>query len=206
MYHAVVYSIVMFMHFCYVLIMKLSSFFSSSSNTRPLYSGIKNENVNKKDNRPAASMKPSCCIVNLSSQSADWIPAGILNVEIDKPDSCLESIQPTREAANGCQEDSSDVTSCHAWKISTKYFNADVLLQLVNSQALLAGSERLQRVVQTTEAVVFYCDATRESFELASRAWERFKEVSPAVCLCVVEQILETAGGKITSRSDTTSV
>jgi hypothetical protein len=148
-------------------------------------------------------MKPSCCIVNLSSQSADWIPAGILNIETEKPDSCRESLQPTREAANSCQEDSSDVNFCHAWKISTKYFNADVLLHLVNSQALLAGSERLQPVVQTTEAVVFYCDATRESFELASRAWERFKEVSPAVCLCVVEQILEIAPGKFTSLSDT---
>jgi hypothetical protein len=148
-------------------------------------------------------MKPSCCIVNLSSQSADWIPAGILNIETEIPDSCFKSIQPTREAANGCQEDISDVTSCHAWKISTKYFNADVLLQLVNSQALLADSVRLQPVIETTEAVVFYCDATRESFELASRAWERFKEVSPAVCLCVVEQILETAPGKFTSLSET---
>ncbi len=124
-------------------------------------------------------MKPNCCIVNLSSQPAAWIPQRILG-------------QDSR------QEDSGS-TQCYRWKISTKYFHADVLLQLVSCRTLLEDSERLQPVIQSTEAVVFYCDTTRESFQLAASAWERFKEVSPAVCLCVVERTVDVAAGKFLS-------
>jgi len=131
--------------------------------------------------------------VNLSSQSADWIPAGILNRETEETES-----SPAGDVNAG--SDSNDVTSSYPWKISTKYFDADVLLQVVAAQPLFEDSERLQPVIQATEAVVFYCDATKESFQLASLAWERFKEVSPAVCLCVVEQIMDVPAGNSSPR------
>ena len=138
-------------------------------------------------------MQPSCCIVNLSSQPADWIPVQILG---DK-----ELSQQPSPITNGRQqpEDSSEGPVIHSWRVSTKYFNADILLQVVACPALLEDSERLQPVIQTTEAVVFYCDSTKDSFQLASRAWERFKEVSPAICLCVVERTLDVATGKFLS-------
>lgn len=123
--------------------------------------------------------QPVCCILNLSSGSAGWIPASILG----------------QEAAAIHQDNSTDTAGCHGWRVATKYFHADILLQTVNVAALLEeeDSEELQPVIQSTEAVVFYCDSSRESFQLAGRAWERFKEVSPAVCLCVVERTLDVA-------------
>jgi hypothetical protein len=131
-------------------------------------------------------MLPGCCIVNLSSQPADWIPSRIL-AQQDNPSQS--------EHAAKCHEEQHGLKR-HTWQITTKYFRADIFLHVMDSKTLLENSETLQLIIDSTEAVVFYCDSTKVSFQQAETAWEKFKEVSPAICLCVVESLSDVVKGK----------
>jgi hypothetical protein len=141
-------------------------------------------------------MLPGCCIVNLSSQPADWIPSRILAQENNSPQNELAT-ESQKQQQDGSGSDVKPVR--HTCLIATKYFHAEIFLHMIDSKTLLESGESLELIINSTEAVVFYCDSTKDSFRQAELAWEKFKEVAPAICLCVVESLPDVVKGKFPS-------
>jgi len=107
-------------------------------------------------------MTPVCSAINFSSSSLDWLTEMVLGSNYDH-----------------------SITS-FPWQIQTKYYRASVSLEIIQCEDVLNG-ETASASFSSTEAVVFYCDATKDVMALVDKAWERLKEAMPAVCLLVVE-------------------
>jgi len=104
-------------------------------------------------------MPPNCKIINFTPSSLTWLEEMILGE--NQP--CLNT------------------TGSFLWSIVTKYYKAEVVLKLFEYKDLIEES------FNETEAVVFYCDTSKDTLEKAELAWMKIKESSPAVCLFVVE-------------------
>ena len=109
---------------------------------------------------------PHCNLVNLTSSPASWILDLIFH-----------------------PEKSSDEQKTVPVKIQTKYFNADIHVNHFHFSELeeTKDSEKFQ----STEALLLYCEGTRESFAKAEKVWEKLKEFSPPVCLCIIDSTKE---------------
>nr|AQS22593.1 alpha- and gamma-adaptin-binding protein p34-like protein [Pseudodiaptomus poplesia] len=122
-------------------------------------------------------MTPSCCIVNLSSRSADWISCKLLGVE------------------------SLPLSDPPLWSCTTKYYTATVHLHSLDlAQVLESRDNSTDSWPANTEALILYCDTTKESFNDCSKVWEIFGKHGPPVCLCVVEK----ATDQVTSEKELT--
>jgi len=77
----------------------------------------------------------------------------------------------------------SSSSSSHKWRVVTKYYKAEVMLKTVDHDDVLNDAEDFSE----TEAVVFYCDTTKDNLAKADKVWLKIKESCPAVCLFVVE-------------------
>eukprot|EP00091_Calanus_sinicus_P012564 TRINITY_DN28205_c1_g1_i1.p1 TRINITY_DN28205_c1_g1~~TRINITY_DN28205_c1_g1_i1.p1 ORF type:complete len:175 (+),score=59.13 TRINITY_DN28205_c1_g1_i1:249-773(+) len=104
-------------------------------------------------------MPPNCKVINFTPSSLSWLQKMILG---DK---------------------TSLDTTTHQWKVVTKYYKAEVVLKMLQHQAVLDDAEDFT----DTEAIVFYCDTTKDTLANAETVWLKIKESSPAVCLFVVE-------------------
>jgi len=74
------------------------------------------------------------------------------------------------------------VTS-YMWHVSTKYYKAEVMVNILEHEEVMDNKVDFS----TTEAVVFYCDTTKDTLDKVEDVWQKIKESSPAVCLYVVE-------------------
>ena len=107
---------------------------------------------------------PLCTLVNLTSASFEWAVRLILEKDI---------------------VDSDELVDFH---IKTKYYTARVNLRHFPSLCALEKSESenasCSTILDHTEALLLYCDNSRESFSAAEKIWSRFSHQStpPAVC------------------------
>ena len=83
----------------------------------------------------------------------------------------------------GGENFSAETTTTHQWNVVTKYYKAEVVLKMVESKGVIEDEEDFT----DTEAVVFYCDTSKDTLDTAEKVWLKIKESSPAVCLFVVE-------------------
>ena len=104
-------------------------------------------------------MPPYCKVINFTPTSLSWLQEMILG---DKT--------------------SLDNTT-HQWKVVTKYYKAEVVLKILQHKAVMEDTEDFT----DTEAIVFYCDTSKDTLENVETVWLKIKESSPAVCLLVVE-------------------
>ena len=104
-------------------------------------------------------MPPYCKVINFTPTSLSWLQEMILG---DKT--------------------SLDNTT-HQWKVVTKYYKAEVVLKILQHQAVMHDTEDFT----DTEAIVFYCDTSKDTLQNVETVWLKIKESSPAVCLLVVE-------------------
>ena len=108
---------------------------------------------------PKAAMPPYCKVINFTPTSLSWLQEMILG---DKT--------------------SLDNTT-HQWKVVTKNYKADMVLKILQHKASMVDTEDFT----DTEAIVFYCDTSKDTLENVETVWLKIKESSPAVCLLVVE-------------------
>jgi len=107
-------------------------------------------------------MAPHCKIINFSSCSLSWLLEMILGSEMTNPKTPITS---------------------YLWHVSTKYYTSEVLVNIHEHEEVIDNKVDFS----TTEAVVFYCDTTKDTLNKVEDAWQKIKESSPAVCLYVVE-------------------
>ncbi|XP_023321423.1 alpha- and gamma-adaptin-binding protein p34-like isoform X2 [Eurytemora carolleeae] len=109
---------------------------------------------------------PHCSLINLTSAPSSWILDLILH-----------------------PEQSPEQQNTIPFKIQTKYFNADIHLNHFHYSEHweTEDSEKFNR----TEALLLYCEGTKESFAKAEKVWEKMKEFSPPVCLCIIDSTRE---------------
>jgi len=105
-------------------------------------------------------MPPNCKVINFTSSDMTWLEEMLL----------------------GEDKQSLNTKKTFLWRVVTKYYKAEVVLKLLDYEDLTVDEE-----FNNTEAIVFYCDTTKETLEKAELAWMKIKESSPAVCLFVVE-------------------
>lgn len=115
-------------------------------------------------------MVPRCCLVNLTDLQSHWILELILQKEnINKDENCFQ------------------------FQVETKYFNAEISLhQLLYSDI---SKEDHTEQLEKTEALLLYCEGTKDSFVKADQVWSKVKEFSPAVCLCIVDSTKDKTEG-----------
>jgi len=106
--------------------------------------------------------QPVCKIINLTSTNPRWMQELIL----------------------GPNFDDQDVRSVYPWVIETKYYRANIQVDL------LPSPDQINMDLSNTEAVIFYCDPVQsDMLSRVDKVWERIKEFGPAVCLMVVDTV-----------------
>jgi len=81
--------------------------------------------------------------------------------------------------------------NCHTFTINTKYFNADVNLNIVSYKDVTESSDVDH--FEKTEALLLYCEGTTVCFDKAEEVWQKAKCSEPAVRLCIVDSTKEKA-------------
>ena len=79
--------------------------------------------------------------------------------------------------------------NCHTFTINTKYFNADVNLNIVSYKDVTESSDVDH--FEKTEALLLYCEGTTVCFDKAEEVWQKAKCSEPAVRLCIVDSTKE---------------
>ena len=77
---------------------------------------------------------PNCKIINFTPESCEWVKELLL-------------------------EGSGDREGGNIWKISTKYYTADVAIDLLDHKEITEDSQATG--FEDTEAVIFHCDTSR---------------------------------------------
>ena len=105
-------------------------------------------------------MPPNCKTINFTSSSLAWL----------------------EEMLVGEDKKTLNTRKTFLWRVVTKYYKAEIVLKMLDYEDLTEDEQ-----FSDTEAIVFYCDTSKETLEKAELAWMKIKECSPAVCLFVVE-------------------
>ena len=84
-----------------------------------------------------------------------------------------------------------DTNNKFNFTVQTKYFNADIQLNHFSHSQLSEVDP--EPCLSSTEALLLYCEGTKDSFQRAEKVWSRVKEFSPAVCLCIVDSTKDKA-------------
>jgi len=105
-------------------------------------------------------MTPNCKTINFTRSNITWLEEMLL----------------------GEEKQSLNTEKTFLWRVVTKYYKAEVILKIIDYKDLTEDEK-----FKDTEAIVFYCDTTKETLDKAELAWMKIKESRPAVCLFVVE-------------------